>query len=261
MVKKKPDIKLAPIIVPIYYFFYYSLSMKYELDTIPVWDAYKADTECSLCFLKDKMEKYYLKYYLGNSVMTPEIRIQVNETGFCPMHLKLLNSGENSLGLSLMMHTYTMELKNKLIKDYSKLTKSKGNLKKNILDFKGTIEKRISGCLICNNMEQTLRRYAYTIIYLRDKDKDFNDAFDSSKGFCFHHFAMILDVASEVIPKKQVSDLINILIPIQEKNIKRIEDELYWYIQKYDYRNTDKPWGNSKDAIPRIMQKLTGYLF
>ncbi len=235
--------------------------MKYELDTIPVWDAYNENTECALCHLKDKMENYYLKYYLGNSVMTPDIRIQVNETGFCPAHLKLLNNGENSLGLSLMMHTYTMELRNKLSKDYLNLSKSKGNLKKDINSFKDITEKRISSCLICNSMEQTLKRYAYTIIYLRNKDKDFNDTFNSSKGFCFYHFAMVLDVAMEVFSKKEVSELINILIPIQEDNIKRIEDELYWFIKKYDYRNKDKPWGNSKDALPRIIQKLSGYTF
>jgi hypothetical protein len=235
--------------------------MKYELDTIPVWDAYKEDTECALCHLKDKTEKYYIKYYLGNSVMTPDVRIEVNETGFCPEHLKLLNNGENSLGLSLMMHTYTMEIRKKLSKDYLKLSGQEKKIKKEISLFKDSVVSRVNDCLICSNMEKTLRRYAYTIIYLRNKDNDFNDAFNSSKGFCIFHLAMVLDVAAEVFSKKEISKLVKVLLPVQEKNIKRIEDELYWFIQKYDYRNKDKSWGNSKDALPRIMQKLTGYLY
>ena len=123
------------------------------------------------------------------------------------------------------------------------------------------MDDRVNSCLICRNMEQTLKRYAYTIIYLRNKDKDFKDTFNSSKGFCIFHLAMVLKVAAEVFSKKEISELLSILIPVQEKNLKRLEDELYWYIQKYDYRNQDKPWGNSRDALPRIMQKLTGYLF
>ena len=30
------------------------------------------------------------------------------------------------------------------------------------------------------------------------------------------------------------------------------------YIDKFDYRNKDKDWGNSKDSIQRCMQKLGG---
>jgi hypothetical protein len=235
--------------------------MKYELDTIPVWDAYKEDTECALCCLKNKTEKYYIKYFLGSSVMTPDVRIEVNENGFCPEHLKLLNNGENTLGLSLMMHTYSMAMQKKLSEDFSKLGKQDKKFKKQISLFKETVENRIENCLICRNMENTLKRYAYTIIYLRNKDCDFKNVFDSSKGFCIYHLALVLDVAEEVFSGKEISELIKVLIPIQEKNIKRIEDELYWYIQKYDYRNKDKPWGNSKDALQRMLQKLTGYLY
>jgi hypothetical protein len=38
----------------------------------------------------------------------------------------------------------------------------------------------------------------------------------------------------------------------------RREKELQWFTQKFDYRNQEKPWGSSKDAVPRILQKLTG---
>ena len=40
--------------------------------------------------------------------------------------------------------------------------------------------------------------------------------------------------------------------------MQRIEAEVEWFTKKFDYRNKDADWGNSKDAIPRSIEKLTG---
>ncbi|MFQ9696523.1 MAG: DUF6062 family protein [Zhenhengia sp.] len=37
-----------------------------------------------------------------------------------------------------------------------------------------------------------------------------------------------------------------------------MEEDLSWFIDKYDYRNSAAPWKNAKDAIPRGIQKLSG---
>jgi hypothetical protein len=62
--------------------------MKYKLETIPVWDALKEDSECLLCFLEEKIEDYYLNYYLGSSVMNRETRVKLNQKGFCSDHFR-----------------------------------------------------------------------------------------------------------------------------------------------------------------------------
>ena len=46
------------------------------------------------------------------------------------------------------------------------------------------------------------------------------------------------------------------LFELMQENFKRIEEDLSWFIDKYDYRNKDADWKTSKDAIPRAMQKL-----
>ena len=40
--------------------------------------------------------------------------------------------------------------------------------------------------------------------------------------------------------------------------MKRLEDDISWFVDKYDYRNRDADWKTSKDAIQRGMQKLAG---
>ena len=41
-------------------------------------------------------------------------------------------------------------------------------------------------------------------------------------------------------------------------NLKRMEEEVSWFIDKFDYRNVDAPWKTSKDALPRAMVKCNG---
>ena len=75
--------------------------MKYHLDTIPVWDAYHEESECPFCILKDNSEKAYVDSFLGGSVMEPDTRIEVNDTGFCPHHNELLYQAQNRLSPAL----------------------------------------------------------------------------------------------------------------------------------------------------------------
>ncbi|MCR5734338.1 MAG: DUF6062 family protein, partial [Lachnospiraceae bacterium] len=43
-----------------------------------------------------------------------------------------------------------------------------------------------------------------------------------------------------------------------EDNYSRITEDITWFCDKFDYRNKDADWKNSKDAIPRTMQKIAG---
>ena len=43
-----------------------------------------------------------------------------------------------------------------------------------------------------------------------------------------------------------------------EENLQRMQEDIDWFIDKFDYRNKDADWKNSKDAVPRTMQKLVG---
>ena len=88
--------------------------MRYHIDTIPVWDAVKQQGECPLCALRRRNELIDVERFLGASVMEPDTRIQVNDTGFCARHQVLLYEQKNRLGHALMMHTHLKETIRKL---------------------------------------------------------------------------------------------------------------------------------------------------
>ena len=77
--------------------------MRYHIDTIPLWDAMKLDGECLLCALERKTELGEAERYLGASVMEPDVRVQVNDKGFCRHHQAMLFVGDNRLGHALML--------------------------------------------------------------------------------------------------------------------------------------------------------------
>ena len=43
-----------------------------------------------------------------------------------------------------------------------------------------------------------------------------------------------------------------------EENMNRLAEDVAWLVEKFDYRNKDADWKNSKDAVQRGMQKLKG---
>ena len=54
------------------------------------------------------------------------------------------------------------------------------------------------------------------------------------------------------------ADQMRTVAAVELPNLKRLSDELEWFTLKYDFRNADKPWGNSRDAVERSINKLMG---
>ena len=50
----------------------------------------------------------------------------------------------------------------------------------------------------------------------------------------------------------------NKFLPLMTSNMERIYEYVAWFIEKYDYKNKDADWKDSKDAVQRAMQKLKG---
>lgn len=90
------------------------------------------------------------------------------------------------------------------------------------------------------------------------KDPDFRDKVKNSKGFCLHHFGDLCEASDSRLPDKEKADFYNMLFPLMEQNLIRLGEDVAWMVEKFDYRNKDADWKNSKDAIQRGMQKLKG---
>ncbi len=248
--------------------------MRYHIDTIPVWDALKQQGECPLCALRRSIEAADVDRFLGGSVMEPDTRVRVNEKGFCQRHHVLLYAQQNRLGHALMTHTHLKETAGKAHKLLDaaaqgakagagapavKRALGKGGGKEALLAAADGLDKLTSSCILCDSIQDNMNRYAYTFLHLYANDAAFKQAFQQSKGVCLKDAALLLRMAASQLNAREQADFAADMEKLTDDSLSRVAGELEWFTLKFDYRNADKPWGNSRDALERAVTKLRGW--
>ena len=115
------------------------------------------------------------------------------------------------------------------------------------------------GCILWDVIEENTRRYAYTLLHLYKTDDAFRTAFCQSKGVCLPDMALLLEMAQEALSGDTLARFVKDLNAVTSRSLAKIEQDLEGFTLKFDYRNADKPWGDSKGALERTVNKLQGW--
>lgn len=233
--------------------------MQYHLDTIPVWEVMEKETACPLCVLYEKCELDEIDRSLGGSVMEPDARIRVNERGICQKHHKQLFLQKNRLGHALLTDSHTKELLKKM--DSIKLPEERRGLfapKDGLSALIETLKGLNAPCVICENIQTHMERYLYTFIHLWKTDQGFRAKWEASQGVCLPHAAELLAHAQRHLNAASQRAFAQTLLTLVKTNLAQDEKDLEWFTLKFDYRNHDKPWGNSRNALQRTINRLRG---
>lgn len=232
--------------------------MKEQLYTIPVNDAFDADCECPICAMYRSLEENAIEYTMGPSYMEDDNRAKTDEMGFCSHHIRSLYEQKNRLGLALILKTHS----DKLIKDLKAASQQKpqssAGLFKKAAAPSGVgayVSKLNASCFICERIDNTFDRYINTLFHLWKKDPSFQTKVKQCKGFCVTHYALLYDTAPNMLKGTELTSFYQVLDQAFFSNMQRVNDDLEWFINKYDYRYQDEPWKNAKDAIPRTIIK------
>ncbi len=249
--------------------------MRYHIDTIPVWDAIKHDGECLMCALERKTELGEAERYLGASVMEPDIRVQVNQKGFCRRHHSMLYGMSNRLGHALMLESHMIETRERTAKIFRKLSEagdalqnagiagkfgSKGkNAEAAVREQAAALNELTGTCLMCDTIDENMMRYMHTFFHLYKNDTDFRTRFAKGKGVCLPHTARLLEAAPSELGAKELGEFVTMISRLQTENLDRIQEDISWFIKKFDYRFEKEDWKNSKDAVERTVNKVRGW--
>ena len=238
--------------------------MKEQIDTIPVNEAFEASDECPFCYLERQVEQRAIRYTLGPgaSYMEPDVRAATDGQGFCRQHYKKMYDYGNALGNALIMQTYFVGLQKELDVQLAgfELPAKKGLFSKKseqTLPLLQWLRAKNGTCFLCSKLKYNMNRYYATFFHLI-KDVQFREKVENSKGFCVHHFAQLLEAAQEKLPNAQLEWFYTTVNSLMKENLARVQGDLDWFVDKFDYRNASAPWKNSKDAVSRSMQKLKG---
>lgn len=250
--------------------------MKVPLETTTVREMLSKGGECLLCDLEAKAEAQLIRYFLGNSVMQPQIRVKVNRSGFCAPHFQALYKEGNRLGLALITHTHLLETWKRIREREKGLDNPSPNasgapngkaLKRssagkrqraNAAGLIRLLKDRKEACLICRRLEETVRGYAFATVYLWEKDPEFRQNLLASRGFCLPHLAVTHELAGENLSRSTLQNWYSDILALQQRSFDRIEKELKSFINRYDYRSEEPQPEKEKTVLPRAIQKLAG---
>ena len=242
--------------------------MKDKIYTIPVTDAFRVDCECSFCELERKLEEESVDLFLGGALMEPDFRVEMNEHGFCKLHLDaLFDSKKNALGLGLILTSFLdhynqrlskvlEKVKSSLVEDGQKSIFSRKSNVNPTEELQAFLSKARSDCTICNKLNNTMKRYISVFFYMWKTEQDFRVIFEGKKGFCSKHFQLLIEEIDASLKGKEKRDFLTKLFEQQINNLSRLQSEVKWFTEKFDYKNNDEPWGNSRDAVQRCIEKL-----
>ena len=236
--------------------------MKEKLYTIPVNDAVSANDECPICNAKRALERDAIDYAIGPgaSYMESDIRETTDKTGFCAHHFQMMFEYGNSLGNALILSSHIRKIEADLNKEMLSYKGIKGGLfsKADQSNVEKYIDDLEGSCFVCDYYGETYKRYIATFFYLYDNDEAFRDKIKNGKGFCLPHMKELLSEAPNNLKGNTLDDFTKTLFEVQKKNLARLEEDISWFVEKFKYENQDKDWKESKDAIPRTIQKIAG---
>ena len=223
--------------------------MQYHIQTTPVWDAFKSGCDCAMCELEKRINERLIRQYTDEAVMLPEFRTKVNRYGFCSTHSKMLFNGGNKLGVALQMFTRTEALEKKIPYLYS-VKKAKGCAK--------DLQAEVDSCIICQSLDDSMERYAYTIGQMFVNEKEFPALFEKCNGFCMPHYILLLQNAHKAGKGKLADAYITSLTIAQKRSLEKSCNELEKFTGKFDYRSTNKSSSDGNDALYKAINRLRG---
>ena len=230
--------------------------MKERIYSIPLTDALNEGCGCILCTIEKKLQEDAVSYYLGPSLMEPDNREITNDKGFCPTHLKMLLSGNNRLGLALILETHMLELAKKI-----KPVKKSGLFSKDtdaVLTSQ-SLFNAVKSCALCDKLNMQMKDVAGNLAYLWKEENDFRNMFEQNGNLCLEHASLVISVCDDELGGKKREEFIKIILEGQKNALNELYDDLHAFTLSFDYRNTEKPSKKVNESVDSTVKHLSKF--
>ena len=222
--------------------------MQEHIYTIPVNEAFEAYDGCPICRLQNKFEADAVDHTLGDAMMQPEIRIVLNRTGFCSDHYKKLSEGKNRLSFALILQSHLAEINANLSKKCTKIMSDMPDDEK-VASFLGGIGRT---CYVCDKVAMHMDHSMETIFILYNSEEEFRKKLSRQTSFCLPHYQRLMSGVKKSVKKPHQDEIRRAVGDIQSRTIATLSEDIDWFCRKFDYRNINEDWKNSKDIIERL---------
>ena len=92
----------------------------------------------------------------------------------------------------------------------------------------------------------------------QENDEEFRAKTAAQPYFCLTHFAGFVACAKERMSRRDFADFYKIVSEQEGAVLEELNNDVSWFVKKFDYRYEAEPWGNAKDAPERAIAFLNG---
>ena len=221
--------------------------MKEHIYTIPINEQFEKTDGCPFCGLLNKLEYNEIERITGASMMEPSVRIETNKLGFCERHFGMMLQVGKRLPIALMLQSHLESVKSDIFKKKS-------------IDRANGLKKLSCSCYVCNRVEYNMNNIYSNFFEIYRKEPELREKFAKQTMFCFDHYVALLENGQKYLNKKEFAVFAEIIDKIEDKYLETLQTDIDWFCKKFDYRFSNEPWKNSKDAIERTVYTLTGHM-
>ena len=120
-------------------------------------------------------------------------------------------------------------------------------------------QKVVDRLLAAPRYGEHMARYRHTFLHLWRNEARFHEAWLASHGVCLRHLAGLMESAEHRLSPAQQAQFANEALTHLTRQCEADAADLDWFTRKFDYRNQDAPWGESKTALERLVNRLRGW--
>lgn len=239
--------------------------MKQQIHTFPIWDSFESRSECPFCETLDETEESYISGMFRDMTVDQEFINYLVDNSFCSNHFDRLMKYRDKFGLALLLnHLLDLEIANLESVSLSNILPpaTKTPVQKLMERFLSTATTKDyekpshNSCGLCQYLEERENDYMGTLIQLWKDNLHFRVLYRDSNGFCLNHFYTVVKWAPQILDGKDLNNFLDTSFDIQFQSMKQLNEDLKWFIKKFNYEYSDKPWNNSKDSLERSILKM-----
>lgn len=224
--------------------------MKEDICTIPINDAFLPKDGCPLCRMREMLENRAVEYITGAAMMEPDVRIKTNEKGFCRRHFGQMLSVGTRLSNALILESHLDKLKTELVPANVKGKPDKKKL--------AQTKQVLSTCFVCEQIDWGMAHMYQTLFNSYSADAEFRRLYNEQQFICLAHYCDLLTAAGKGMSSKLLPDFYRDTSKLAGGYLETLKDDITHFCSMYDYRRNGQDWGNSRDAIERSIEFLTG---
>ncbi len=221
--------------------------MKQDICSIPISEIFEPMDGCPYCRMRDMLEDRMATYITGAAMMEPDVRVETNRLGFCKNHFDSILKRGSRLSVALILETLLAEVDKELLDQ--KLPPKK--LSKNI-------EVRENSCFMCENIDKNMENLAINAMVLWQNEAEFRDLYAKQTHICVKHYSLVTRLSQKKVHKKNLPIFSEVNKRLCGNYMTEVSGDITHFCRMFDYRNAGGDWKNSRDAIERAIEFLSG---